>query len=811
MLAIFRKEIHQFFSSITGYVAIILFLLANGLLLFVFPDTNLLDFGYANLDPLFELAPIIYLLLIPAITMRSFADEFRSGTIELLSTKPLSWWQIVLGKYWASTLIVLISLLPTAVYYLAIHQLSAPPVHLDNGDIAGSYLGLLLLGAVFTAVGIWASSLTTNAVVAFLVAVFTCFLFYNGFDALSKIAAFSGGADYYLQMAGIKFHYTSISRGVVDSRDLVYFASVIALMLYLSRTSLQRRVWQGVSNRKKYFQRALAVLAILIGINVLAAYVHGRADLTAEKRYTLASSTKQLLRNLDSTVTIEVFLKGDYPAAFRQLAQSTQELLEEFREYGGKNIRFSMLNPGQGLTDSARMAFQQQLVEKGIMPFNLQVQQEASEGYTEKLIFPGALVHYKDKTIGVNLLKSQGGQDPQSAMGNSEALLEYQFVNAIYKLQQQHKPLIGYMLGNGESLGAEVYDALSTVQANYALDTISLPYNSHIPKEFDLILFAKPTSRFSDDDKLKIDQYVMQGGKVIWFLDVLNASMDSLQEKSSFIAFDRGLNLEDLLFRYGVRVNPDLIQDLQSDIVPLVVGNVGNKPQIQPVPFPYFPMLSPTGNHAIVKNMDLVMSRFTSSIDTIKGGDISKTILLTSSRSSRRVRTPAEIAWESIRTKPNPREFRESFIPAAVLLEGRFTSLFRNRLDRAQQEAIAQASGQPFLNTAAAPGKMIVAGDGDIISNAVSRKNGPMQMGINAFNPDYVFANKEFFLNCLEYLTNTAGIMETRNKEVTLRLLDTAKVKQERTKWQIICFVVPVGLILLFAMVFQFIRQRRFE
>jgi gliding-associated putative ABC transporter substrate-binding component GldG len=411
----------------------------------------------------------------------------------------------------------------------------------------------------------------------------------------------------------------------------------------------------------------------------------------------------------------------------------------------------------------------------------------------------------------VNLLKSQGGQNPQDAMGNSEALLEYQFVNAIYKLQQPHKPLIGYMLGNGESLGAEVYDALTTVQANYALDTISLQYNTHIPKDFDLIMFARPISRFSDDDKLKIDQYIMQGGKVIWFLDVLNASMDSLQDKNSFIAFDRGLNLEDLLFRYGVRVNPDLIQDLQSDIVPLVVGNVGNKPQIQPVPFPYFPLLSPTGNHPIVKNMDLVMSRFTSSIDTIKGGDISKTILLTSSRSSRRVRMPAEITWESIRTKPNPREFRESFIPAAVLLEGRFTSLFRNRLDRAQQQAIAQASGQPFLDAATAPGKMIVVGDGDIISNAVSRKNGPMQMGINAFNPDYVFANKEFFLNCLEYLTNTAGIMETRNKEVTLRLLDAAKVKQERTKWQIICFVVPVGLILLFAMVFQFIRQRRFE
>jgi len=243
MLAIFKKEIHQFFSSITGYVAIILFLLANGLLLFVFPDTSLLDYGYANLDPLFELAPLIYLLLIPAITMRSFAEEFKTGTMELLSTKPLSWWQIVTGKFFAGLLIVAISLIPTIVYYIAVRQLSADPSNLDNGGMTGSYIGLFLLGAVFTSIGVWSSSLTTNSVVAFLIAIFTCYIFYNGFDALSKVSAFSGSADYYLQMAGIKFHYTSISRGVIDSRDIVYFLSVIGLMLYLTRLSLQRRIW----------------------------------------------------------------------------------------------------------------------------------------------------------------------------------------------------------------------------------------------------------------------------------------------------------------------------------------------------------------------------------------------------------------------------------------------------------------------------------------------------------------------------------------------------------------------------------------
>lgn len=245
MLAIFKKEIHQFFSSITGYLAVILFLLANGLFLFVFPETSLLDAGYANLDGLFELAPMIFLLLIPAITMRSLADEFKTGTMELLSTKPITWWQIVWGKFWAAVLIVLIALLPTLVYYVAMAQLSTSNAGLDNGSIIGSYLGLFLLGSTFTAIGIWASSITSNAVIAFLVAIFTCYIFYNGFDALSKVPVFRGGADYYLQMAGIRYHYNSISRGVIDSRDIIYFLSVTGLMLYLTKISLERKIWQG--------------------------------------------------------------------------------------------------------------------------------------------------------------------------------------------------------------------------------------------------------------------------------------------------------------------------------------------------------------------------------------------------------------------------------------------------------------------------------------------------------------------------------------------------------------------------------------
>ncbi|HVI46914.1 MAG TPA: gliding motility-associated ABC transporter substrate-binding protein GldG [Chitinophaga sp.] len=565
-----------------------------------------------------------------------------------------------------------------------------------------------------------------------------------------------------------------------------------------------------MAKRKKYIQQALLVMLALIGINVAAAYFHGRWDLTAEKRYTLTTHTRQLLRSLDGPVDIEVFLKGDYPASFRQLAQATKELLEEFREYGRQNVRFTFVNPGQGLSDSARMKFFGELTAQGIMPFNMKVQEEANEGYAEKLIFPGALVHYKNKTVGVNLLKNQGGQDPMQTMSSSEALLEYQFANAISKLATDKKPLVGYMMGHGETLGAEVYDALSTLQNNYGLDTLSLQSTSYIPSDFDILLFAKPVKPFSDTDKLKIDQYVMNGGKVLWFIDETTATMDSLQKHPELFVFDRGLNLEDLFFRYGVRINQDLVQDLQCDVLPLIVGNVGNRPQIQPVPFPFFPMLTPTGAHPIVKNMDMVLSRFVSSMDTVGNDGIRKTILLTTSSHSRSMRIPAQIGLESVKVKPSIRDYRQQFVPAAVLLEGRFNSLYRNRLGQEVENSFKAASGKPFRESAVGNNAMIVVSDGDLIANAVSRKEGPLQMGINEFNPGFAFANKEFFLNCLEFLSGNSGMMESRNKELTLRLLDPEKIKQGKNKWQVRCFVVPIGLILLFAMVFQFVRQRKF-
>jgi ABC-2 type transport system permease protein len=244
MGALFKKEVSQFFSSITGYLSIILFLVANGLLLFVFPDTSIFNDGYATLDTLFRLAPWILLLLLPAATMRLFAEEWRSGTMELLLTRPLSEWQIVGGKYLSGLFLLIFALIPTVIYYITIRSLAVSPADVDTGGIIGSYIGLFLLGSVFTAIGIWASSVSSQTVVAFLLSVFTCFIVYTGFDALSRIPAFAGGLDYYLQLIGIQYHYASISRGVIGLQDIVYFFSMDGLFLYLAKLSLDKRKWE---------------------------------------------------------------------------------------------------------------------------------------------------------------------------------------------------------------------------------------------------------------------------------------------------------------------------------------------------------------------------------------------------------------------------------------------------------------------------------------------------------------------------------------------------------------------------------------
>ncbi len=565
------------------------------------------------------------------------------------------------------------------------------------------------------------------------------------------------------------------------------------------------------SQQRQAILRLVLMLAILVCVNMLASRFHYGLDLTKEKRFTLSPATKKLLRNMKDVAVIDVYLEGkNFPAGFQRLKEAARERLQSFREYAGTKIVFRFIDPVEGKNQDEKIAIYQQMAEQGMTPINLQVKGD-EEDYSERYVLPWALVQYNGKAMPVRLLENNATMSSWDNLNYSEALLEYKFANAINKLTLPEKPQIAYIMGNGESLGINTYDLLSTLPAQYMLDTLDLVNSLYIPRYYKAIIINKPTQAFDDKEKFKIDQYVMHGGKVLWALDMLYTPMDSLRISQQFVTTDYGLNLDDQLFKYGVRVNPDLIEDVQQCLpLPIMVDAGTGKPQMQLRPWIYFPLFIPSSSHPIVKNMDAVMGMFANSIDTVANPEIKKTILLESSKYSRTTTSPARVSLSMLKYPPNPEMFNNPYKPVAVLLEGRFKSVFENRLHPYFLHLLRDSLKMAFKPVADSAGAMIVISDGDMLENDFSQTMGPMEMGYWQYTKDR-FANKAFVLNCLEYLTDDAGLLEARSKDLKLRLLDTARVKKEKATWQALNIGLPILLVLIFGSCYLFFRKRRYE
>ncbi len=552
----------------------------------------------------------------------------------------------------------------------------------------------------------------------------------------------------------------------------------------------------------------IGLLAGLVLVNFIASILHARFDLTQEKRYSLTPTTKDLLHNLNQDVVIDVFLKGEFPSGFRKLSASTQEFLSVLKDANPARITYRFVSPedntGAGKTwgDSLRSA--------GVEPINLSVQVKAGE--ENKAIFPYALLHAGGATEVVNLFPSSKRNISVDELNNAEAMMEYGFVKSLDKLSHGQVKAIAYAIGNGEPVDNRIYDLQQLTAADYRMKPFDLNTFPYIPKEATVLLIVKPATGFSEAEKLKIDQYVMNGGKVLLFVDNLYAEQDSLRFKKELIAYDRNLNLGDLLFNYGARINADLVMDLQCDFLPFAVGGTAQAPQYEFLHWNYYPLFEPRNNHPINKNLGLVSGRYVNSIDTVEAEGVKKTFLLQSSNNSRIISTPALISANENRNAPEDAAFKKNGIPVAVLLEGKFGSLYKSRIGKAQIDSLAKSGG--FKDEGPQDGKMIIVADGDMVLNDVSAKQGPLPMGMNLFTMgtqyEYQFANREFLLNCLEYLTSKQSIIATRNKEIVLRLLDVKKVEAEKTKWQAINIALPIALVILFGIVYQSLRRRKF-
>lgn len=547
----------------------------------------------------------------------------------------------------------------------------------------------------------------------------------------------------------------------------------------------------------------LTVVAILGLLNFASSFLFKRFDLTSEKRYTLSATTIKLLQSLDDVVYIKVYLQGDFNPSFTRLKNETKELLDEFRAYSNNNLEYIFINPLENPNKEEVDKLQKQLFDRGIMPE--QVVDKSTEKTSEVLIWPGAIVSYKGKESVWQIFKRQVGYNSETSINNSVQELEYGLSNTIRKTKLFKKPEIVFIEGHDELDTIRCADFMTSLMEYYDVTRVKINHKLYALKGAAAIVIAQPDSTYDEKDKFIIDQFIMHGGKALWLIDPVYTNRDTLNLKGYTLGFKNNLNLDDILFKYGVRLNPVLVQDLQCSQVPINVGFKQGQPNFQLFPWVYFPLLLPTSNHPIVKNLDLIRTEFIGTLDTVFSRNVKKTILLQTTKYTKTQPTPARINLGMIKYKPKEDQYRNSFQNVACLLEGSFESVFKNRISNTFTEGEAY-----HYKDKSNPTKMIVVSDGDIAKNEFQRNTGMIYpVGYDIFMKQQ-FANKTFLLNCMNYLLDDEGLLQLRSREVKLRLLDSKKIISQKAKWKWINIGLPLGCILIFGIVQFYTRRRKY-
>ena len=564
-----------------------------------------------------------------------------------------------------------------------------------------------------------------------------------------------------------------------------------------------------MKNVENYF-KIIIIAAILILINVIASYLHGYIDLTEEKRFTLADSTADLLYEIDDRIVIKILLEGKFPASFKRLQQATREMVDEFRDENS-DIEYVFEDPEEGSMEDANLRVKS-LAEKGIIPRMITFFEGKER--VQKRVFPYAIVQYGDRDVVVNLLETASGpEDEETTLNKSVSLLEYKLANAIQKITAKKQGNIVFTTGQGELDRKYRASLKNELSRYYNVGEIPLDSITHIGQNADLVIVARPTKEFTLQDQFKLDQYVMNGGKIIWLIDKMDAHVDSIQAYKFYVPQVYPLGLDDMWFKYGARIQSNLVLDLQSTAIPQVVGMSGGKPQTQLFPWFYHPLVAPASDHPIVKNLDRVNMFWPSTIDTIQTKTkIDKTVLLASSQFSRYQINPMRLNFEILKSEPQPEQFNKGRQAVALMLEGEFPSFFENRVDPSFEKTLEQIN-QPFKEVSP-PTKQLIVSDVDFAANWFNeRSQESYPMGYNQFMPrgqNNFQGNQDFMINAIEYMISDRGVLEARNREVKLRLLNGPKVREEKTKWQLINIGLPLLFIVVFGFVYNYLRRRKY-
>ena len=813
MRALVLKEIRSFFSSLLGYTVVAVFLLFTSLFLWLFPGGwNILDGGMATLDPFFAMAPWVLMFLIPAITMRSFAEEHRAGTLELLLTRPLTEGQVVLAKFLGAWAVSIAALLPTLSFVLVVGMLGRPAWNLDLGAVWGSYLGLIVFSGALTGIGVVASSCTMQPLVAFLSAMLTSIVAYFGFGALADFAWLGSWEHAFVQL-GMESHFDAMSHGRLDSRDVLYFVAWMALSVLVSRFVLALRRGR-VLREGTALMLSTAVLGVVI---VLSQLVHGAVDLTAEKRHTLAEGTVALLEGLQDDVLVTCYLTGELPQEWKRLESEVESLLQRMAQASGGRLAFQFVDL-YDIDDAQTIGQNEQaLFERGLEFTRIAFEDNGRQAF--QTIWPGAMISFRGEENAVQFFGSEIPQADQAMIQGSINTLEFNLASGIRNSTAFESKSIAILEGHGELEDLAMIDLVSTLEEDHLVARVELDGRLNVLSEklegmryrtnrYDLLIVAKPDSMFPEKDKVILDQFLMNGGRILWMVDPVLTDLDSLRQTKETFGVENQIGLYDQLFDYGVRLNRNLIIDPQCAPILLDAGPMGNQRNMQLFNWYFAPLSMPLGTgHPITNNLDPIHFDFVSSMDLVNTQeDVTSTMLLTSSERAKTYRVPVRISSGIVDL--DPAYFAEGNTPNAgfaALLEGTFRSHYAQTLPSALRDDADFA-----FRSSSAPTAMVVISDGDVARNRFRSDGRVLPLGYDRYARRVVYDNKEFLLNAINYLLQEDALISVRSRSIQLRSLDDARIRAERSGWQFVAVGMPLLVVMMLAGAVLTTRRRLF-
>lgn len=774
-----KKELINLVCSGIGLIFAIVFLLISGLLLWILPGHyNILDAGYATTDNLYSVLSFLLILLIPALTMKAIAEEKQSSTFDLLLSRPISDLKIILNKILSLIIFIFILLFSTIIYLISLYQLGNPVGNIDLCTALVTYLSLIILSAIFITIGVFTSSLSKNQILAFILAlIFNIFLFY-GWNLIASIID-NNSIKLYLDKLSLSFHFNRLRKGLFYIDDLFIVVGYLFLFISITQTSLRKQ--------KALYKNILFYISIFC-ILITVFFTFGRTDITTDKRYTLNKASTELMAKIGSeineNININIFLTGDLNYRLKQLENATAEVIYDLNEKCSNKIETHYRNVSTISSNPKEIA---EYMTKQTMP-PIQLNEIDRNGkISQQFIYPYAQIIYNEDTIVISLLKNKLGNSAEENLNLSIESLEFEFVDAINLVTKRETIDIAFIEGHGELSRAEVYDAEESLAKYYNINRGQLNNDVNVLDSFRAIIIAGPTKSYTEREKYILDQYLMKGGRILWLIDGAKINYEDLIETGTSASMKNEVNLDDILFNYGIRINPNLVQDSFCSTIPIESGDGSGYIE---TPWFYSPILLTNPKNSITKDISGIKSEFVSSISSVNNkNDQHIDVLFTTSNHSNLISIP-----ETISIDTDNQNFNTSYIPIGISIDGIFRSNFRNRMIPDSLDI----NENPFIENSKNT-KMIVIGTSSIIKNNVSEDDESISIEPLGYDKSSgkTYDNKEFIISAMNWLINDQNLIQIKSKSRNMDLLNKQEIVLIRNKYAILNTITPILFFLL--------------